>query len=971
MVTNSSTSATDDSVQTPVDSSHDSKASAASRPDGSKDASKKKRLHGKSKSKKSNAKADDASRLSDADNDSDSDSDSDADSDASNAEALKKPKKDKNSSKKQPTKTKKKSKQKQKSKPVDSDSDSSDDDTSDSSDSDVEEKEVDDSQQNTIDELQALKLQMSQLQAQLQPNPASGFAPGAPGIAYPNGGFGAVNMGFASNGFLYGNPMAVPQGVHLPPPIPNRPNSLRLTGGPRGLAAHRKLEISLGDKDPLDEEKPNSKKVPKKLEFKRVDWVWDDGSHRWKLQDSTDDGQDSRYDGYIFHVRRVFDWEGKYRSTYVDIKSKLLRECLKDVIGDVPGVSLVEEKPKLDPNFLFLYLEDLREHRHALKSVLPAGDSRKERKKNQKRLDDKRAHLKILLKYLDHDYAAIKKSLYPMLESGIITFEYLWALWKPNTLVYMTTYGTPSEPRAFRVEMAVPRQSLMKGNYYSIEGKYFEYDGKKFGYGSLEEEIPEFTGAQKITSLPCYPLKYHRDEARIRTELIERGKKFVSLAGVHYKSYQGIAFMKRKKHQIIKFHIQQSRIMVDSTNFRRINPNYNVSHVRPKDHDILYDSDGSDSEGGGCCDCSDSDSDSGKKTKYVTKAFKTKDGQISFATVSKDELNEEIPQQNLAALPDRKGSDTEGDESDDEETAFTFTDEEFLLASSVVLGFSFSEKQWLEFPVSKIENITWNDKAWDSLVLDIGTKDLIKALVESRKFQASKTIDDVIQGKGKGLVTVLHGPPGTGKTLTAEGISELLKCPLYMVSAGELGTDPRFLEAELQKILDICHAWGAILLLDEADVFLEKRDMHNIHRNALVSIFLRQLEYFQGILFLTTNRVETFDEAFQSRIHIALRYDQLDTKAKRAIFKMFLNRVKTLGKLEVEPLTEDEYTFLSKKELNGREIKNVVGSAQDLAVHKGEALSMRHIKHVLDVHTKFGRDLRGGSGYEDAMRSYS
>lgn len=103
---------------------------------------------------------------------------------------------------------------------------------------------------------------------------------------------------------------------------------------------------------------------------------------------------------------------------------------------------------------------------------------------------------------------------------------------------------------------------------------------------------------------------------------------------------------------------------------------------------------------------------------------------------------------------------------------------------------------------------------------------------------------------------VLHGPPGTGKTLTAEGISELLKCPLYMASAGELGTDSRYLESELQKILDICHAWGAILLLDEADVFLEKRNIHDIHRNALVSIFLRQLEYFQGILFLTTNRVE-------------------------------------------------------------------------------------------------------------------
>lgn len=116
--------------------------------------------------------------------------------------------------------------------------------------------------------------------------------------------------------------------------------------------------------------------------------------------------------------------------------------------------------------------------------------------------------------------------------------------------------------------------------------------------------------------------------------------------------------------------------------------------------------------------------------------------------------------------------------------------------------------------------------------------------------------------------------------------------------------------------------------------------------------------------------LQTFDEAFQSRIHIALRYDALDAKAKRTIFQMFLDRVRALGKLKVEPLKEDDWTYLSKQELNGREIKNVISSAQDLAVNKGEALSMRHIKQVLNVHANFGRDLRGGTGYEDAMRSY-
>ena len=208
-----------------------------------------------------------------------------------------------------------------------------------------------------------------------------------------------------------------------------------------------------------------------------------------------------------------------------------------------------------------------------------------------------------------------------------------------------------------------------------------------------------------------------------------------------------------------------------------------------------------------------------------------------------------------------------------------------------------------------------------------------------------------------------------------------------MVSAGELGTDSRYLEAELQKILDICHAWGAILLLDEADVFLEKRNMHDIHRNALVSIFLRQLEYFQGILFLTTNRVEvdhpitlscslranilqTFDDAFQSRIHIALRYDSLDVRAKKSIFKIFIERVRVLEKMDLMPFTDEDFNSLARYDLNGRQIKNTVRTAQALAVNKREPLSMSHIRQVLEVQMSFDRDLRGGSGYQDAMRSY-
>ncbi|POR34752.1 ATPase family AAA domain-containing protein 3B [Tolypocladium paradoxum] len=860
--------------------------------------------------------------------------------------------------------------------------------------------ETDGAKEDLYDHLDRLELQMSQLQSQMAqptglPNLGTGglsygFAPTiSPGFGLP-GGHSSGLMPVTS-----GNPSSQSASAGFPQPG----RSGRPGFGPSNSKGFHRLMLARG----LQSQEPDidngsgkaqggggkKSKRGTKVDFKRVDWIWDTTLYTYKLQDTADMAVGSLYDEYIFHVRRTFDCEGKYRATFVDIRSKLLRECLQDVIGNVRGASLVDETPKLDPNLLFLYLEDFRTHLKHLKRAKPAGDDKKERKKNRARLESKRKQLKVLIKYLDKDYAKTKESLYPMLESGVITFDLLWALWKPNTLAYGMTYGSVDDPRVFKVDMAYHQSTIMRGDFYFIEGKYLEYDGKKFGYGSLGEEIAEFQGARKITSLPCYPLKYHKEQARVRRDLIERGKKFVALNGVHYKSYSGIAYMKRKKGSIIKFNVQQSRIMVDPAIFRRINPNYSVSQVRPKDHDILSDDGLSDDESR-CCECETSDGGGGgdaglEKVEFVSKVFKDEKGDVFVAKIPKELVEEEVKEAALQSLPAKddtkidklsSGSSTTGELATETpaetpvEAQPDLSEEDCLIASPVVFGFAFSEKQWLEFSVSGVKDIKWNEKAWESLVLEPSTKDLIQALVQSRKYHAAQTIDDVIQGKGKGLVTVLHGPPGTGKTLTAEGISELLMCPLYMASAGELGTDSRYLEAELQKILDICHAWGAILLLDEADVFLEKRNMQDIHRNALVSIFLRQLEYFQGILFLTTNRVETFDEAFQSRIHIALRYDALDAKAKKTIFKMFIEKIKALGKLELQPFTDDELNDLAKHDLNGREIKNVVGSAQDLAVSKGESFSMRHIKQVLDVHAKFGRDLRGGAGYEDAMRSY-
>jgi AAA+ superfamily predicted ATPase len=134
--------------------------------------------------------------------------------------------------------------------------------------------------------------------------------------------------------------------------------------------------------------------------------------------------------------------------------------------------------------------------------------------------------------------------------------------------------------------------------------------------------------------------------------------------------------------------------------------------------------------------------------------------------------------------------------------------------------------------------------------------------------------------------------------------------------AGDLGTNVEHLEHNLVEITSLAYKWGAIILIDEADVYLAQRSLQDVQRNGLVSVFLRHLEYFQGIMFLTTNRLTTFDDAFQSRIHFAIKFGNLTQRAKKAIWETFLQKVPT--KVEI---SEEEIRDLSSRDINGREVR--------------------------------------------------
>jgi SpoVK/Ycf46/Vps4 family AAA+-type ATPase len=183
--------------------------------------------------------------------------------------------------------------------------------------------------------------------------------------------------------------------------------------------------------------------------------------------------------------------------------------------------------------------------------------------------------------------------------------------------------------------------------------------------------------------------------------------------------------------------------------------------------------------------------------------------------------------------------------------------------------------------MDRLQDITWSAESYNSLVLGLKHKTLIRSLVMQHKRRA-KLFDDIVAGKGQGLIGLFSGGPGCGKTLTAEAIAEITFRPLYVVSAGELGTTAVDVDKNLTQILELARTWDAVLLLDEAEVFLQKRTAADINRNALVSIFLRQLEYYKGILILTTNMIQTCDPAFESGCTIKTRALYADLPSKVA-----------------------------------------------------------------------------------------
>ncbi|KAF2227368.1 hypothetical protein BDZ85DRAFT_2477 [Elsinoe ampelina] len=653
----------------------------------------------------------------------------------------------------------------------------------------------------------------------------------------------------------------------------------------------------------------------------------------------------------------------------IEIFDRDARDLLRKLLAHYPSHQFIGEQVELSSPYEALIMnwdllwEDCNQ---------PTGDMK---------LSNARAIVKDLLEELkvlsgDAKLDAYLKIRDDLKRQNLITFESLWTIFPPGVLVKGNIFlrggkqdqifivedniqPWPQEPETIRTRAPLK---------WSLECWLYDFTGKDFTKRRVRLFIESFEGQKPITSLPFYPLAYMERTARddLEKRLKTRGESFRKFCvgsmgdgserqnGKMMFNYEGAAILEKqgfrgvqnaddsddeldsrfslsrmkryleKKSRGTKMQpftrLTETNVMVDFESYFRYGPEY-ASIGDTAVFDDVY-----------ACPCKECTTNEAQK-----RLFKPHYDGMS------------------------------GHESE------TWEDLQYMLCPPRVLGYVLKEKQWAQLAVENLREIPAqnHEEVMRNLYLagknsGQDQKRLLFGLVKHHG-QHENDPEDIVAEKGKGLIFLLYGAPGVGKTSTAQMIAKAARKPLFSIGVADVGTKARQVESNLETIFELATTWRAILLIDEADVFLQSRSHGgagpSAEGSALVSVFLRVLEYYRGIMFLTTNQIAQFDVAVQSRVHIALKYDKLDEDQTEKIFKSFVDKYKEQGGIdsrEHEAIIEygkEDFVF---KGFDGRQIRNIVTSAMGYARGRGQSqMTKKDIIAVVKNVDSFRQDLSG------------
>ncbi|KAI7761763.1 hypothetical protein LZL87_004070 [Fusarium oxysporum] len=657
----------------------------------------------------------------------------------------------------------------------------------------------------------------------------------------------------------------------------------------------------------------------------------------------------------------------------------------------------------------------------------------------QEALDD----LNCLVDFIDHDLED-KLAYLASEECTKVVWSDIWHLFKPGDFVV-----SKDEKQAYRVIQVKYATHSMKPptgrNLWMSEAKaklddspitiqcvFLDFDGERIGPVTQTIDIHRYEGERSIRSLSVVPLRRAKTR-NLKEALIKRGSMFIEACDPQRRGipmhYSGLSLETQEEID--------SQVVIDfeeafATNdvggktkpsgwtieklvlecfagsikdemqlyLHDVQTNWKpeLKDIDPGgDSDTDYTSDSSDSRGGirsrrrraqmnrtclpQCCSNENVHDDvfveHNRSSEFVQSQF------------WEDDLNEGMPSLTITARSLREAMEDED----------YITDDDKLITSYRVFGFIMRSRKWAKLDLTYLGPMK-GQNTFDLLVLPPGHREMVESLVTQHFLDKASAYDetdevDIVRGKGKGLILLLHGAPGVGKTTTAECVATYFHKPLFQITCGDLGSTAEVVESRLEKNFALASRWGCILLIDEADVFLEARQTENFDRNSLVAVshltvFLRTLEYYTGILFLTTNRVGTFDEAFTSRIHISLYYPPLSQASTLAVFKVNLTRIQARfekkkergeAELELDELSVNEFIldyFAENKDArwNGRQIRNACQTALALAEFEGQKLANpdasggRNVMEVAAMSRKMVKVKLTKKHFQDVAKAY-
>ncbi|KAH9897195.1 hypothetical protein F4778DRAFT_783300 [Xylariomycetidae sp. FL2044] len=546
--------------------------------------------------------------------------------------------------------------------------------------------------------------------------------------------------------------------------------------------------------------------------------------------------------------------------------------------------------------------------------------------------EDSVAELESYVKFMDENimpfYYSLRKGPLPDTPPKKIRYEDLWYLFQPGELLYMRppigvekARSNSTQQRIWRLWELIPTKFEWRVD--DIEKKLHSTLGRKREASGLDDESPGemvsgtelrcyyldysgtnfcpvyqsfminiYEGELDITQLKAYPLRFHPKRESVVENITQDSIRFHKyVKNAHQLAYDGWSLEKNVLGKSLSSETGSTKDYVDSEviiDFEEAfqyepdwKPNFfwSVHGVKP-----------------GARWATDN-------FKVIQWDNKQRSKQISETSeLYEDDIGVGPLESHRWLHQDRYLTLSTYTETNEPPRIEKLEGEELLLLPTRLFAYSLRQRKFYQVDIRHLREIEQVQQPFKVLQIEPDHKYTIESLLVSHfdKKNLAKgpgpaiPDQDLIRGKGRGVVILLHGAPGVGKTATAEAVAQQYGKPLFAITCGDLGYQPSEVESELSEIFRLAQVWDCILLLDEADVFLTQRAVNDLKRNAMVSTILRILEYYQGVLFLTSNRPGVLDEALKSRVHVSLYYPPLDLKKTQEIFQLNLDRLELI-----------------------------------------------------------------------------